>query len=105
MGAGAVTACAAVGYEHVVPGADGVVLPPVLSGDARLLAFSSTATNLLPRVRTGQQVYVLDRRAHRLELASRTAAGAPGAGASINPSLSATGRFVAFLSDAPNFVR
>jgi Tol biopolymer transport system component len=103
-GAAAVTACAAVAYEHVVPGADGVVLSPALSGDARFLAFSATATNLLGRVRTGQQVYVLDRRAHRLELASRTAGGAPGAGASINPSLSATGRFVAFLSDALNFV-
>jgi len=104
-GAAALTACAAVGYEHVVPGADGAVLSPVLSGDARVVAFSSTATNLLARVRKGQQVYVLDRRTHRLELASRTSAGAPAAGASIRPSLSASGRFVAFLSDAPNFVR
>jgi Tol biopolymer transport system component len=103
--AAAVTACAAVAYEHVVPAADGVVLSPVLSADARLIAFSSTATNLVARVRTGQQVYVLDRRTHRLELASRTAGGAAGAGASINPTLSATGRFVAFLSNAPNFVR
>jgi len=105
VGAAAVTAWAAVGYEHVVPRADGVVLSPVLSGDARLVAFSSTAKNLVASVRRGQQVYVLDRRTHRLELASRTSSGAPGAGASINPSLSATGRFVAFLSDAPNFVR
>src|SRR4051794_400123 len=105
MGAAAVTACTAVGYEHVVPGADGVVLSPVLSADARLVAFSSTATNLLPRMRAGQHVYILDRRTHRLELASRTPSGAAGAGASINPSLSSTGRFVAFLSDAPNFVR
>ena len=104
-GAAAVTACAAVAYEHVVPGADGAVLSPVLSQDARLVAFSSTATNLVARVRTGQQVYVLDRRTQRLELASRTSAGAPGTGASIRPSLSATGRFVAFLSNAPNFVR
>src|SRR4051794_27964324 len=104
-GAAALTACAAVGYEHVVPGADGAVLSPVLSGDARVVAFSSTATNLLARVRKGQQVYVLDRRTHRLELASRTSAGARAAGASIRPSLSASGRFVAFLSDAPNFVR
>jgi hypothetical protein len=104
-GAAAVTACAAVGYEHVVPRADGAVLSPVLADDARLVAFSSTATNLLGRVRKGQQVYVLDRRTHRLELASRTSTSAPGAGASIRPSLSASGRFVAFLSDAPNFVR
>ena len=104
LGVAAVTAWGA-SYEHVVPRADGAVLSPALSEDARLVAFSSTAKNLVARVRAGQQVYVLDRQTHRLELASRTSAGAPGRGASINPTLSATGRFVAFLSNAPNFVR
>lgn len=72
---------------------------PALSADGLLVAFSSTAGNLVTGDTNGQSdVFVRDRLLSTTECASVTSAGALGAGASGSCSLSADGRYVAFSS-------
>lgn len=79
-----------------------------ISGDGRYIAFSSTATNLVPRdVNAAQDVFVRDRVSGRTEIVSVNSAGQQGAGPcaeSRSPSISADGRYVAFTSCASNLV-
>ncbi len=85
---------------------------PSISADGRLVAFRSQATNLIPGGGTdanGLQadVFVLDRQTGRLELVSRQDAGDGGAQAndfSVDPLISADGRYVAFASQATNLI-
>lgn len=73
-----------------------------ISDDGRYVAFSSFADNLLPVPTNTMQVFVRDRVASTLELASVNENGEPGTTHSSEALLSADGRFVAFLSGAPN---
>jgi Tol biopolymer transport system component len=76
---------------------------PSISGDGRIVAFGSNATNLHPADRDRRDdVFVRDLRAHTIRLASRAsdAAGPKGNGRSFAPAISANGRFVAFNSTA-----
>ena len=86
--------------------ADGGSSGPRLSGDGRLVAFATTATDLDPADRDAavSDVYVRDLRSGVTTLVSRASgpAGEKGNGASLSPAISADGRYVAFLSQATN---
>ena len=85
----------------------GVSSAPSISADGRYVAFVSLATNLLapgPAVPAGQQIYVRDRQTGLTSLVSvdNNAVPNPGTGVSSTPSMSADGRYVAFVSLATN---
>ena len=81
--------------------ADGPSFHPAVSGDGRLVAFVSEATNLVPRDRNRvADVYLHDVHTGQTTLVSRSARGGSATGPSHHPALSADGRFVAFVSDA-----
>ena len=93
---------------------DGQASNPVVSGDGRIIAFVSTATDLVPGAdlpactpECRPQVYVLDRPTGLLRLASRVPGdpAQPGVGADLGawaPSLTHTGAEVAFVTRATN---
>ena len=79
---------------------------PDVSADGRYVAFQSFASNLVARDTNGAfDVFVGDRRTGRTTRVSVSSAGRQGNGGSVEPSISADGRFVAFASDASNLVR
>jgi hypothetical protein len=75
-----------------------------VSGNGRFVGFYSYATNFPGSIGpTYAQVYLLDRKHHKTTLISRTTGGDPGTGgSSLNPSISANGRFLEFQSEATN---
>jgi Ca2+-binding RTX toxin-like protein len=78
---------------------------PAISADGRFVAFRSWASNLHPDDGdTIQDVFVRDLQANTTTLASRAAgpAGAKGNDRSVDPAISADGRFLAFVSGASN---
>ena len=78
---------------------------PAISADGRFVAFSSDATNLVPGDTNGTaDVFVRDRQTGTTRRVSVGPGGAQGNGDSVDPALSADGRFVAFESDATNLV-
>jgi hypothetical protein len=79
-------------------------LNPVLSDSGQFLVFTSNASNLDPLVTVpGQQVYARDLVNNKLILVSQRADGtAAGNSFSGNPSISASGQFVAFQSNSSN---
>jgi Tol biopolymer transport system component len=88
-----------------LPG-DGISFDPVISGDGRFVAFTSSADNLVAGDGNKQQdVFVRDVQAGTTTLVSRNAAGT-GSGnvASYSPSISSDGRWVLFRSLATDLV-
>jgi Tol biopolymer transport system component len=86
-------------------GVDGSAFDPVIAADGRSVAFRSAATNLSAEDQDGiVDVFVRDLPGHATTLVSRAAgaAGAPGSASSGEPSISSSGRYVAFSSDADN---
>lgn len=84
---------------------DGASLRPVTSADGRFVAYDSGATNCVGNDGNGHRdVFVLDRVSGVRRRASVAATGAEGDGDSRAPALSADGRWVAYDSDATNFV-
>jgi|GEM_PF-5908184 len=80
------------------------VYSPSVSSDGRSIAFR-TAAPLDPRdTNRDEDVYVLDRRTGSHTLASRSSAGRGGNGRSLDPTISANGRYVVFQSVATNLV-
>jgi Tol biopolymer transport system component len=78
---------------------------PSVSADGRYVAFYSTAANLAPGDRAATaDVFVRDRQTRQTRRASETGDGAPADGDSVQPVLSASGRYVAFVSAARNLV-
>jgi Tol biopolymer transport system component len=76
---------------------------PAIDGDGQLVAFSSSATNLvLGDGNHVRDIFVRDRAAGLTERVSIPAGGGEGNGGSSSPSISASGRFVAFQSLADN---
>ena len=82
---------------------------PSLSADGRYVAFSSAATNLLPGVPSGRQVYLRDTClgaaascTPSTQLISTDPGGVLLGAESILPAVSSTGRFVAFLAVTPS---
>src|SRR6476469_5059900 len=79
--------------------------PPSISADGRFVAFSSDASNIVPgdTNNTGD-IFVRDLLTNTTTRVSVDSAGNPGNSNSFYPSISADGRFVAFLSNATNLV-
>jgi Tol biopolymer transport system component len=89
------------------PAGNGASAFPWVSGDGRLVAFRSEATNLVPDdPDTERDIFVRDRQSGDVVLASRAsgADGVKGNRASFNPRMSSNGRFVVFRSNANNLV-
>jgi len=86
---------------------------PSISADGRYVAFSSAATNLLPEAPPGRQVYLRDTCAGATgslcapstQLISTDSNGALVGTESILPSVSASGRFVAFVAVTPSHAK
>src|SRR5262249_42288659 len=78
---------------------------PSISGDGQIVAFYSDATNLVSGDTNGRtDVFVRVLSSNTTEIISVATDGTPGNGASVNPSISGDGRFVAFQSLASNLV-
>jgi Tol biopolymer transport system component len=77
-----------------------------VSADGRYVAFTSAATNLVPGDTSGQRndAFVYDRQTKTVKRISVSPTGKEGNNSSGSPSLSADGRYVAFLSFARNLV-
>jgi Tol biopolymer transport system component len=75
---------------------------PSISGDGRLVAFASRASNLGGRQH--DDIYVYDRHARTLELITLNTHGQPANSGSDWPAISGDGRFVAFTSFASDLV-
>jgi Tol biopolymer transport system component len=85
--------------------ADDASLDVSISADGRFVAFSSTATNLVPNDTNGtQDVFLHDRMTGATTRVSVSGTGAEGSSFSGVPSVSADGRFIAFESLASNLV-
>jgi Tol biopolymer transport system component len=84
---------------------ESITFSPSISGNGRYVAFSSYATNLVLRdTNADADVFVRDwvtRRTTRISVSSR---GKEGDGASLEATISADGRYVAFSSYATNLV-
>src|SRR5205085_1316664 len=86
--------------------ANGSSFAPAISAHGRYVAFASAASNLVKGDTNGQfDVFVHDRLKGTTEWVSVGPGGVQGTGGSGGPSISADGRFVAFVSDATNLVR
>jgi Tol biopolymer transport system component len=80
---------------------DGDSLRPSISADGRYVAFESKATNLVPGDDNGMSdVFVRDLQTDTTECVSLASGGIPSDGDSGHPSISADGRYVAFVSGA-----
>jgi Tol biopolymer transport system component len=77
---------------------------PDISPNGRVVAFVSPSLNLARGANGFRQVFVHDRTTGRTERVSQDGAGNPGDFDSDLPSLSFSGRLVAFVSNATNFV-
>ena len=78
---------------------------PALSADGRVVAFRSYANNLVPGDTNAEpDVFVHDRTTGGTERVSVASDGTQANGESYSPTLSADGRFVAFISAADNLV-
>lgn len=73
---------------------------PSLSGDDRLVAFTTAAAATAADGNPVNDVYIRDRTAGATVLVSRTPAGQAGNGSSFDPRLSASGAFITFSSVA-----
>jgi Tol biopolymer transport system component len=78
---------------------------PSISADGRYVAFISNASNLVPGdTNNAGDVFVHDRQTGATEIVSVDSAGIQGNSDSYTPSISADGRYVAFISNASNLV-
>jgi len=78
---------------------------PSISADGRYVAFVSSASNLVPvDTNNNKDIFIRDRLAGTTSRVSFSSTGAPGNNLSENPSISADGRYVAFVSSASNLV-
>ena len=78
--------------------------PPVSSG-GRFVVFTSDSTNLIPSDTNGiQEIFLRDRKLGITIRVSVTSAGGQADDYSIEATISADGRYVAFLSGATNLV-
>jgi len=78
---------------------------PAISADGNVVAFDSTASNLVPNDRNQQtDVFVRLRAEGTTELVSVSSSGEQGNGPSSNPAMDGSGRWVVFQSLASNLV-
>src|SRR4051794_19389802 len=87
--------------------ANGSSYPWSISGDGRYVVFQSTAADIVPGAGADgehAQTYVRDMAAGTTTLESATPGGKAGGGNSTQGSITPDGRWLAFLSDAPDLV-
>jgi Tol biopolymer transport system component len=97
------TTCVSVGTSSLT--GNGASDTATISADGRFVAFRSHASNLVPGGSDGEfSVFVRDLQTGTTELASADSTGSEGTSGSTSPSLSSDGRYVAFVSHAPNLV-
>ncbi|MCY2986212.1 MAG: S8 family serine peptidase [Planctomycetota bacterium] len=78
---------------------------PRVSADGRFVSFWSDASNLVPNDTNGHRdVFVYDRTAMLIERVSVNSQSVQGNHSSVDPSISADGRYIAFSSQASNLV-
>lgn len=78
---------------------------PSMSADGRYLAFYSSAANLVPGDTNGTwDIFLKDVQTGQTKIISSDSAGRQGNGWSIAPSISADGRYIAYISSAANLV-
>ena len=81
---------------------DGRSRAPAISGDGRVVAFSSAAANLVPGTDpngSGDDIYIYEAAARSITRLPLERGGLdPGTGISVSPALTSDGRFVAFAS-------
>lgn len=78
---------------------------PAISDDGRYIAFQSFASNIVPDDTNGRgDIFVHDRLTEINERVSLSSDGVEADSSSWDPTISADGRFVAFLSEASNLV-
>jgi Tol biopolymer transport system component len=83
------------------PVPNGASMNPVISGNGKYVAFASRATNLVTGDRNRSlDVFLYEIATGAITAVSRGVNGGTANGASINPAISADGRFVLFQSDA-----
>jgi TolB protein len=76
-----------------------------ISGDGRVVAFASLASNLVPNASGDRaDIYVASADGTTIERVTQNAAGDGGNGSSIDPSIDGDGNLVAFTSSARNLV-
>jgi len=98
------TECVSVNYTDGRPG-NGMSALPRISADGRFVVFCSVATDLVPGDNNiAIDVFLRDRQQGVTELISVSSTGQQGNSESSFPSISADGRFVAFISNATNLV-
>jgi Tol biopolymer transport system component len=95
--------------ERVSIGVDGVEgngysFSPSISADGRHIAFDSVASNLVPGDTGASDAFVHDRETGTTRRASSAPGGSTASGGSSSPSLSADGRFIAFVSESSDLV-
>lgn len=94
-----------VSRSHEGGDANGASYDPAISGDGRVIAFVSEASNLIrDPLGHSPQIYIHDLASRRTELVSRTDSGRPGNGRSLHPTLSSDGTVVAFQSLASDLL-
>jgi Tol biopolymer transport system component len=85
--------------------ANGHSFNPVLSGDGQVIAFESEASNLVASdTNSRADVFIHDRGSNTTSRISYGLGTAQANAASTDPSISADGRFIAFVSSASNIV-
>ena len=103
-----ITERVSVGPGNLETDKDSVMLSgSSISADGRFVTFYSQATNLLGTdvdMNSDYDVFVHDRQTHVTERVSVGPGGLEADGANLYPSISADGRFVAFLSGADNLL-
>ena len=77
---------------------------PAISANGRVIAFAANATNLVPGDDSTTDVYVRDRSTGTTRLVSVATDGSTGGQESLEPTISADGRMVAFHSRATDLV-
>lgn len=106
--AGPATAAGTTERVSVGPGgieANDGSFEPVISAGGRYVAFTSHASNLVTGDTNGEtDVFLRDRQAGTTELISLGPDGSRGNGSSVEPAITAGGRYVAFSSLATNWV-
>jgi Tol biopolymer transport system component len=86
--------------------ANGSSSEPVVSGNGDEVAFTSSATNLVPGdTSSSPQVFVRNLLTGTTTLVSAAAGGGPGNGWASNPSINTNGRYISFDSASTNLAR
>jgi VCBS repeat-containing protein len=94
-----------VSIAHNGDESNGSSFAPSLSADGQLVAFSSTASNLVPESDSStSNVFLFDRLNGSIERISVAYDGSDANGPSYSPTLSGNGQVVSFSSDASNLV-